>query len=80
MKVTRVVRGLDSFMIPFPSLVLKAGDHLIIRDTPARLKEFEKVLEGKLFNDFLRVAVPMVLIMWVTLSWLLPTLYGIQTN
>jgi di/tricarboxylate transporter len=51
MKVTSVERGLDNFMIPFPSLVLKAGDHLIIRDTPARLKEFEKVLEGKLYAD-----------------------------
>jgi di/tricarboxylate transporter len=30
------------------------------------------------FNDFLRVGVPMVLIMWVALSWLLPTLYGIK--
>jgi len=30
------------------------------------------------FNDFLRVGVPMVLIMWGTLSWLLPTLYGIK--
>ena len=30
------------------------------------------------FNDFLRVGVPMVLIMWVTLSWLLPTIYGIK--
>jgi len=51
MKVTSVERGLDNFMIPFPSLVLKAGDHLIIRDTPARLKEFENVLEGKLYAD-----------------------------
>jgi di/tricarboxylate transporter len=51
MKITSVERGLDNFMIPFPSLVLKAGDHLIIRDTPARLKEFEKILEGKLYAD-----------------------------
>jgi di/tricarboxylate transporter len=51
MKVTSVERGLDNFMIPFPSLVLKAGDHLIVRDTPSRLKEFEKLLEGKLYAD-----------------------------
>ena len=51
MKVMSVERGVDHFMIPFPSLVLKAGDHLIIRDTPAHLKEFEKVLEGKLYAD-----------------------------
>ena len=51
MKVMSVERGLDNFMIPFPSLVLKAGDHMIIRDTPERLKEFEKVLEGTLYKD-----------------------------
>ncbi|MBW2441659.1 MAG: anion permease, partial [Deltaproteobacteria bacterium] len=30
------------------------------------------------FNDFLRIGVPLLLIMWVTLSFLLPTLYGIN--
>ncbi|MBT8368164.1 MAG: anion permease, partial [Deltaproteobacteria bacterium] len=30
------------------------------------------------FNDFLRIGVPLLLIMWVTLSWLLPTIYGIR--
>jgi di/tricarboxylate transporter len=30
------------------------------------------------FNDFLRVGMPLILIMWVTLSWLLPTIYGIK--
>ena len=43
-------------MIPFPTLVLKAGDHLIIRDTPDRLKEFEKILEGTLYTDDAMVA------------------------
>ena len=56
MKVTSVERGLDNFMIPFPTLVLKAGDHLIIRDTPDRLKEFEKILEGTLYADDAMVA------------------------
>ncbi len=28
------------------------------------------------FNDFLRIGIPLVLILWGTLSWLLPTLYG----
>ena len=50
MKVMSVERGPD-FMIPLPSVVLRAGDHLIIRDTPERLKEFEKVLEGTLYPD-----------------------------
>ena len=56
MNVISVERGPDNFMIPFPSLVLKAGDHLIIRDTPERLKEFEKVLEGTLYADDAMIA------------------------
>jgi di/tricarboxylate transporter len=51
MKVMNVKRGADNFIIPLPSVVLRAGDHLLIRDTPERLKEFEKVLEGTLYQD-----------------------------
>jgi di/tricarboxylate transporter len=51
MKVSSVERGPSNFMIPFPSVVLKAGDHLIVRDTPEHLKEFETVLEGTLYQD-----------------------------
>jgi di/tricarboxylate transporter len=51
MKVMNVKRGPDNFIIPLPSVVLRAGDHLLIRDTPERLKEFEKVLEGTLYQD-----------------------------
>ena len=29
------------------------------------------------FNDFLRIGVSLLLIIWVTLSWLLPTIRGI---
>ncbi|SHJ60822.1 TrkA-C domain-containing protein [Malonomonas rubra DSM 5091] len=29
------------------------------------------------FNDFLRIGIPLVLILWATLSWVLPNLYGI---
>lgn len=32
---------------------------------------------GYVFSDFLRVGVPLTLIMWLVLSWLLPMLYGI---
>ena len=51
MKVSSIERGPNNFMMPFPSVVLKAGDHLIVRDTPEHLKEFEKVLEGALYQD-----------------------------
>ena len=30
------------------------------------------------FNDFLRTGVPLLLIMWITLSWLLPAIYGLR--
>ena len=38
-------------MLPFPEVLLQAGDHLVIRDTPDRLKEFEKVLGGTLYPE-----------------------------
>jgi di/tricarboxylate transporter len=51
MKVLNVERGPDNFIMPFPNVVLRGGDHLLIRDTPERLKEFENVLEGTLYQD-----------------------------
>ena len=51
MKILSVERGPDKFIMPLPSVILQAGDHLIVRDTPGRLKEFEKVLEGTLYPD-----------------------------
>ena len=50
-KIMSVERGPDNFMMPLPSMVLKAGDHLALRDTPERLKEFEKILEGTLYPE-----------------------------
>ncbi|PLX71064.1 MAG: SLC13 family permease [Desulfuromonas sp.] len=51
MKVRGVKRGTDNLIMPLPSVVLRAGDQLIIRDTPERLKEIETVLEGALYQD-----------------------------
>lgn len=48
MEIMSVERGSDVFIIPKPDLILKNGDHLVIQDTPKRLKEFEKVLKGTL--------------------------------
>jgi len=50
MKVRGIRRG-DNLIMPLPSVVLKAGDQLVIRDTPERLKEIETVLEGTLYQD-----------------------------
>lgn len=51
MKVMSIERGHENFMMPLPSVVLRVGDHLVIRDTPERLKEFEKILEGTLYPE-----------------------------
>jgi len=51
MKVKAVERGASNFMMPLPSVVLRAGDHLVIQDTPDRLKEFEQVLKGTLYPE-----------------------------
>ena len=32
---------------------------------------------GYKFSDFLRVGVPLTLIVWLSLSWLLPAMYGL---
>ncbi len=45
------IRRTDNVIMPLPSVILKAGDQLIIRDTPERLKEIEAVLEGALYRD-----------------------------
>ncbi len=51
MKVMSVERGPDNYMMPVPTVILRAGDHLVIRDTPERLKEFEKIIEGTLYPE-----------------------------
>jgi di/tricarboxylate transporter len=51
MKVTGIERGDGKFLIPFPEMVLKEGDHLVIRNTPDRLKEFEAMLKGTLYPE-----------------------------
>lgn len=51
MKVKGVERGPNTFVTPLPDVILKAGDHLVIQDTPDRLKEYEQVLEGALYPE-----------------------------
>jgi di/tricarboxylate transporter len=48
MKVTAVKRG-EEKLFTQPNLVLQAGDHLVLRDTPVHLKEYEKILKGTLY-------------------------------
>jgi len=50
-RINGIRRGTDSLTMPLPSVVLKVGDQLLIRDTPERLKEIETVLDGTLYQD-----------------------------
>ena len=50
MKVQRIRRSTDNFLIPIPDVTLRAGDRLLVNDTPHNLKEFETALEATLFS------------------------------
>ncbi len=50
MKVLRIRRTENTYTVPLPDAVILAGDRLTVRDTPARLKEFEQVLEATLYS------------------------------
>ncbi len=49
LRVNRIRRGVDTQLMPLPDARVRAGDQLVVQDTPARLKEFEQVLEATLF-------------------------------
>jgi len=46
--VTRIRRG-ENIIVPLPDATVRAGDRLLLRDTPDHLKEFEKVLGTALY-------------------------------
>jgi di/tricarboxylate transporter len=49
MKVQRIQRG-ESVLLPLPDVTLRAGDQMVLEDTPAQLKEYEQVLGAQLFS------------------------------
>ena len=51
MRVDRIQRGEGLFVTKLPSLVILAGDRLVVRDTPERLKEFEKQIGATLHDE-----------------------------
>ncbi len=51
MRVDRIQRGEGLFVTKLPSVVILAGDRLVVRDTPDRLKEFEKQVGGTLHDE-----------------------------
>ncbi len=50
LRVNEIRRDSDIVIKPFPDLMLRAGDRLVVRDTPNNLKEMETVLEATLFS------------------------------
>lgn len=54
LKVVRIRRG-ETFITPLPDVVLKAEDQLRIRNTPQKLKNFEKALKAELYSGDHRV-------------------------
>jgi di/tricarboxylate transporter len=51
MRIERIQRGDDLTIAKLPSLKLQAGDRLYVKDTPDRLKEFEKILGATMYDD-----------------------------
>jgi di/tricarboxylate transporter len=51
MRVDRIQRGEGLFVTKLPSVTIQAGDRLIVRDTPERLKEFEKLTGATLHDE-----------------------------
>jgi len=49
MKIRALERGHGSMIMPLPDVILQIGDHLVLKDTPEHLKEFEKILKGTLY-------------------------------
>ena len=52
MRVDRIQRGRGLTVAKLPSVELQAGDQLAVRDTPERLKEFEKQIGATLHDEF----------------------------
>lgn len=49
MQVQQILRGSEkSILVPLPDAVLREDDKLLLRDTPDKLMEFEKILGGTL--------------------------------
>ncbi len=52
MEIEQVLRGDRAYcLVTLPDVSIKAGDRIVVFDTPERLMEFEKVLEAKLYSQ-----------------------------
>ena len=51
LRISRIRRDHDIFLMPLPDLTVHAGDYLLVNDTAEHLKEFETVLDATLYSD-----------------------------
>ena len=49
LEVSRIMRGSGTFIQPLPDAQIRAGDRLLVSDTPENLKEFETALGATLY-------------------------------
>jgi len=49
LEVSRILRGSGTFIQPLPDAHIRAGDRLLVSDTPENLKEFESALGATLY-------------------------------
>jgi di/tricarboxylate transporter len=57
MRVERIERGEGLSVAKLPSITILAGDRLVVRDTPERLKEYEAQLGATLHSDLIGAGV-----------------------
>ncbi len=55
MSVDKIRRTATSFVLPLPDVIIRAGDKLLVHDTPEKLKSFEKILDATLYAKDQRV-------------------------
>ncbi|MEO0368392.1 MAG: SLC13 family permease [Pseudomonadota bacterium] len=49
-QVSGIRRSETTFTVPLPDAKIRAGDRLLVRDTPAQLKEYERTLGATLYS------------------------------
>jgi len=49
LEVSRIMRGSGTFIQPLPDALIRAGDRLLVSNTPENLKEFESALGATLY-------------------------------
>lgn len=55
-QVSGIRRTENTFTVPLPDAKIRSGDRLLVRDTPAQLKEYERTLGATLYSKGLEVS------------------------